>query len=209
MLGGLDMREYRLTKIKNSRYRQLQIGNDYYLLDLDAKKWLWFFPLCVWLFPIKAYRLEKPKEVRERRKAQLDMPLLLAPILTITLSTFLSRRLFVEQHFSNLGAILIILVLSQFSLFLGKCWMSQKAKIDTVTEAQDIKLYYDIFDVKQFRVRLACMGAIFLLTIFFAREFVLKGNIIALICSTAITGFLYGLTNWSEPPGKITSVEQL
>lgn len=198
-----------MIQIGNSRYRQLQIGSDYYLLDLDAKKWLWFLPLCVWLFPIKAYRLETPREVSKSRQTKLDIPLILAPLMTITLSTFLSRRLFVEQHFSTLGAILIILVLSQFSLFLGKCWMSQKAKIVTITEAQEIKLYYDIFDVKQFRVRLACMGVIFLLAIFFAREFVLKGNIIALICSTAITGFLYGLTNWSEPPGKIISIKQL
>lgn len=195
-----------MVKIGNSRYRQLQFGIDHYLLDLDAKKWIWFLPLCIWLFPIKAHRLDKPLEVSQKKQVFQSFPILLAPLLTVILSTLLPRSLFVEKHISNMVAILIILTLSQVLLFLGKYWISQRSEIHGLSEARELTLRYDAFVLKQFRIRIISVFCIFFLIILFTREFVLTGNIIALFCSTAISGFLYSLTNWSEPPGKVTKI---
>ncbi|MBY4634614.1 MULTISPECIES: DUF443 family protein [Streptococcus] len=124
---------YIITKIRNLRYRQLQIGNEYYLLDLDTHIWTWLVPASVWWFPMRAYRLQGPKSFVGKKQPSIS-PYLVSSLVAIIFTRFPLGHTIENQFFA-------------ISIVLGGCLLLFLARL--VWSKQQV---VNIADVKTVRI---------------------------------------------------------
>ncbi|HEL1585865.1 TPA: DUF443 family protein [Streptococcus suis] len=131
-MGELEQ-NYIITKIGNLRYRQLQIGNEYYLLDLDTHIWTWLVPASVWWFPMRAYRLQGPKSFVGKKQPSIS-PYLVSSLVAIIFTRFPLGHTIENQFFA-------------ISIVLGGCLLLFLARL--VWSKQQV---VNIADVKTVRI---------------------------------------------------------
>lgn len=131
-MGELEQ-NYIITKIGNLRYRQLQIGNEYYLLNLDTHIWTWLVPASVWWFPMRAYRLQGPKSFVGKKQPSIS-PYLVSSLVAIIFTRFPLGHTIENQFFA-------------ISIVLGGCLLLFLARL--VWSKQQV---VNIADVKTVRI---------------------------------------------------------
>lgn len=109
-----------ITKVGNLRYRQLQVGSDYYLLDLDTHIWTWLIPTSVWWFPMRAYKLERAKSLVSKKQPKVS-PYLVSSLVTVVFTRF-------PIYFSVNNRLLswTILLIICLSLFIARLVWSKR-----------------------------------------------------------------------------------
>lgn len=131
-MGELEQ-NYIITKIGNPRYRQLQIGNEYYLLNLDTHIWTWLVPASVWWFPMRAYRLQGPESFVGKKQPSIS-PYLVSSLVAIIFTRFPLGHTIENQFFA-------------ISIVLGGCLLLFLARL--VWSKQQV---VNIADVKTVRI---------------------------------------------------------
>ncbi|GIO23657.1 DUF443 family protein [Oceanobacillus sp. J11TS1] len=185
---------------KNTRYRILSIEGQTYILDMSQSIWKILFPFLTWLLPNTVYRVDE-KEFNEKIRIFQDestekrSPLIigLASVSAGSLLTPLSIYLELGtppliNFFLNITAILLLFILRSYLSNQNKQKLKDKLQLNKSAEKR-IWIRPNTFK--------SCMGCLmsylFLLFIgiFSFLAFMEYGNLILLICSSMMFGFVF------------------
>lgn len=193
---------YKTRKINKPRYRELQINEEYYLIDLDANPLLWFFPGIVGLFPMKAQKINQRVVIKEKRAPQVKVTVgLVTPIATMLIFRFFPKDAFI---FSK-QTLLLIILLTQLILFCTKLLISRMFKL-SYGEKYTLKIYSSNLTSFYKQVLPGLIGFL-LLYFWLVSEFLRTGSILVFFTTIGFNALLLYFHNLMHMPLEVSSVE--
>lgn len=191
---------YIITKVGNLRYRQLQVGSDYYLLDLDTHIWTWLIPTSVWWFPMRAYKLDKPIPIPSLATKGTIHPSFFAAITTIILVRF-------SYLIPSLGEyinIYVLFFLIQSCILICK-WISSRRLEKVSDDYIFIRLVIPKSEWVEFYKVLFIPMVLFLILLLWnvSQFFVSNGLLTMFLLLVMLTTLYYFFNNLGRSPQKV------
>ncbi|HEL2554421.1 TPA: DUF443 family protein [Streptococcus suis] len=190
---------YIITKVGNLRYRQLQVGSDYYLLDLDTHIWTWLIPTSVWWFPMRVHRLKGPKFFVSKKQPQIS-PYLVSSLVAI----FFTRFSLVYTNYNQFisGSIMLgVCVL----LFLARLLWSKKQAVE-FTEVKIVRIEFSKSSRRNYFKRMV-FPILFLFTILFVGAYYfLIGELLGIVVVFILFLMLLNSSGASMAPDDIEMI---
>lgn len=204
------MKELKLTKLANFRYRQLKVGDDYYLVDLDARKWLWLCPTLYWKFPVTVKKLDKPMDVHRPTKSSFLVPTLLAPPLTILLNYMIPKQIYTDNHIGNVRNSWLIFIAIQLILLIVRYIISWRLAIPNNIGEKRVKLTFSKSSDKLYYQKrgLGTVLIVALIVIIFD-TYISNGNLMGLFCLVCLSIIYYCSHLFAEAPENLEDCEFL
>jgi len=158
----------------NSQFKLLQVDSRYYLVDVDSNFLVFFLPILVWFFPLKAFKIDKELFNRLKESKPKKNNFIVLIVIGLVIGKLLSdstKSIFGNTHYNSFEKVMGMLVIIIFILlvrllmsyknkktFLKKYSVS-KEKVTIKFDKESVKSYF----IKQQYIRLVifyCLGLV-------------------------------------------------